>query len=144
MIRNASGSKYWDTVIPSDPRKIFPQPRKHFKWNEISSLFCAEDAMDENVGILVGHPANIHICCAHVCAGCHTRGVLSMEGTRDCAVCFPGMEMPGRLVRRPGSRRDGTYTRAKRNTIFPQRSVHLAALDRLRWLLRRMSEPCRP
>src|SRR5579863_9661866 len=80
MIRDPSRSEHRNAVVPSDPREIFPQPRQHFWRNEIAAFFGAEYAMDQNVGIFMGHPANIHIGRWDVCAGCHIARNSSLKG----------------------------------------------------------------
>jgi hypothetical protein len=59
MVRNTSGSSDWDSVIAADSREVFPELRQTLFGNKISTLFAAEDAMDQNVGILVGHAPTI-------------------------------------------------------------------------------------
>jgi len=61
MVGSASGGEHRNMVVPANAREIFAEPWNHFVRDEVFPFLGAEDAMNENVGIFVGHPANIHI-----------------------------------------------------------------------------------
>src|SRR5260370_31913697 len=91
VIRDASGSEHRNPVVPSDPREIFPETRLHFLRNNVASFLGAKDAMDEDVRILVGHLANIHICYAFVSAGCHMGRGAVPKGTLWRVLLHPAL-----------------------------------------------------
>ena len=61
MVLGASGGEKADAVVPRDAREIFPERRKHFGGDQVLSFFRAKYAVNEDVGIFVGHATNIHI-----------------------------------------------------------------------------------
>jgi hypothetical protein len=67
--------------------------------DEITTLFGAENAVDKNVGIFVGHGPTIRISRIRVCDGCHIvdgfQKVPSLNGTRDYLFQSPGTAVPG-------------------------------------------------
>src|SRR5439155_3355159 len=83
MVGGASGGEDRNALVAANAREILAELRNHVVGDEVSSFFGAEDAMDQNVGIFVGHRSNIHSSRANVCAGCHAAGVHdhSAEGT---------------------------------------------------------------
>jgi len=47
-------------MVSTNPRKVFPKLRQHLCRNKISTLLGAENKMNEDVGILVGHLDNMY------------------------------------------------------------------------------------
>src|SRR5437588_11312979 len=89
MIGYTSRSEHWNPMIPPNPGKVFPEPRKQFVRDEAFALFSAEHKMNEHIRILMRHCANIHIPRNGVCAGYHNHQVPSLNGTRVMFDLYP-------------------------------------------------------
>ena len=94
MVRSAASGEHGYSVVPPDPRKVLPKPGHDFLRNEISPRLGTEDAVDENVGILVSHPPTIYSLSIRVCARCHIK-----EGNRKRVVPKRDSETVGLVTR---------------------------------------------
>ncbi len=62
MIRDTARGERRNPGIPAYSGKVFPEPRKQFVRNNVSTFLRAEHAMNEDVWIFVSHPTNVHNC----------------------------------------------------------------------------------
>jgi hypothetical protein len=59
VVGHASGGEDRDAVISSDAGEIFGEFRAECIGNQVFELFVAEFAMDQKIGVLMGHACNI-------------------------------------------------------------------------------------
>ena len=146
MVGGASGGED-SALVAANAREILAELRNHVVGDEVSSFFGAEDAMDQNVGIFVGHRSNIHSSRANVCAGCHAAVFMitvpkarSAEGT---ACGSPGTGVPGKQDKTPSPFRDGTSGHQHEPSVYAMKSCVVAGVS-ARNIRMAFGHACRP
>src|SRR5438309_8173121 len=75
--------EYRDTVIAADTGEVLPEPGKDFFGYEIAPLRGAEDAMNEDVRVVVGHGREYpHSLNARLCRLSHSDGAVPKRDSR--------------------------------------------------------------
>src|SRR6266702_1186714 len=83
VVGDASRGEYRDTVIAADTGEVLPQPGKDFFGYEIAPLRGAEDAMNEDVRVFVGHGREYpHSLNARLCRLSHSDGAVPKRDSR--------------------------------------------------------------